>query len=171
MILTETLPPPGLSSEKPWLKTLRITTGIALGIQTGLFMITSCIFGIFSLFIGGIAFLAGAGGATDQQIKTSGFMFLFMILYPFLWTTMLALSAINMLLQKRPMLIVIMCLLSIVSEISAIIYIATPAELDVFLSPDKDTGLKIFLLIIMIIPLAGMMVAVTMKRKQFQVKS
>jgi hypothetical protein len=88
-----------------------------------------------------------------------------MILYPFLWTTMLALSAINMLLRKRPMLIIMMCFLSIVSEIGAIIYIATPTELDVFLSLDKDAGLKIFLLIIMIIPLAGMMVGFTMKAK------
>jgi hypothetical protein len=164
MLSTQTLTPASLSPEKPLLKTLRAITGFMLGIQGVLFFFASCIFGGFSLFIGGLAFLAGAGNATDDQLKASGLMLAFMIVYPFVWSLMLVLSSINILQRKRPTLIIILCLLSVLNDIVLLIYmIEGPIQLQLLVSLDKDAGWKLFAFITMLTPLASVIIAFSTK--------
>jgi hypothetical protein len=167
MISTQTLTPASVSPENPLMKTLRITTGIMLAIQGALFFSVSCFIGIITLLVGSLAFLAGAGAgaATDEQVKATGLVILLMVLYPFAWTLMLVLSSINILLRKRPWLIITLCFLSILSEIGLLIYMADRMQLQSFMALDKDTGWKLLGIITMLIPLAGVAVAFMMTRR------
>jgi hypothetical protein len=154
-----------VSPERPLMKSLRMVTGVMLAIQGALFFIVSCFIGGLTLLLGGLAFLAGAGAATDEQVKATGLVLVLMVLYPFAWTLMLVLSSINILLRKRPWLVIILCILSILSETGLLIYIAAPMQLQSFMALNKDTGWKVLGIITMLIPIAGMIVAFMMKRR------
>lgn len=159
---------PNLISEKPFAKTLRVLVGIALAIVGVMFFFGSCFSFIMTLFMGGLAFLVGAGGATDEQIRSTGLVIVCVLLYPFAWTYMIIFSAINILLRKRAMLVIVLCLLSIVNEAGIFMYMAHRGEwsLQGVANLGAHTGWKILAILIMVIPFAGIIVAMRMRRMQ-----
>jgi len=153
-------------AEKPLLKTLRILTGIMLAIQGVAFFFVSCFSVVMILLVGSLAFLSDGSDATNEQVKATGLMLLVMLFYPFAWTFMIVLSAINVLLRKRPVLIIILCALSILSEIGIFAYLRymNESSLESFTISGQHAGLKVVTLSTMLIPLAGIIVAAMMRR-------
>jgi len=62
---------PNFTREKPVAKTLRMVVGIALAVIGVIFFFGSCFSFSMTLVVGGLAFLVGAGGAADEQMKVT----------------------------------------------------------------------------------------------------
>jgi len=141
-------------------------TGIVLAIQGVAFFFVSCFSVVMILLVGSLAFLSDGGAATNEQVKATGLMLLVMLFYPFAWTFMIVLSAINVLLRKRPVLIIILCALSILSEIGIFVYLGymNGLSLESFTTRGRHAGLNVLALVTMLIPLAGIIVAAMMRR-------
>lgn len=151
-------------TEKTSAKSLRIIVGIALSVQSLVFFLGSWVFFVLIVFIGSLAFLGGAGSATEEQIKSTEWMLLFSILCPFIWTIMLVLAAINMLLCRRPVLIIVFCVISILNEMGLILYSVSISHRSLqSLVTTRHIDLKVFALLALLIPLAAIVVAFRMK--------
>jgi hypothetical protein len=154
--------------EKDW-RLARLIIGVLMTIETML-LINICIaLAIFILFMGGIAFLAGGSAASDAQVKATFGMILLMAIAPFTWPILLAISTINIFLRKRPVLIIIFCVLSIIAELGLLL---------AFYKLDTEGRIKwltfttyhILLIVSILIPLAGVVLAFQMKSKLGRVK-
>lgn len=157
---------PDQTPEKPLRKTLRIIVGIALAFEGAIFFSVSCFSFVMTLLMGGLAFLASGAAATDQQMKATGLMLLFMLLYPFVWTFTITLSAINILLRKRSALVVILCILSILNVAGVFAYLSYMGELSLQTFTNfggRYGNLKILAVVMTLIPMAGIIVAIMMR--------
>jgi len=112
------------------------------------------------MLVGSLSFLSGSGATTNEQMEATGTDAGVMLLYPFLWTFMLELSAVNILLRKRPVLIIVLCLLSILSEIGMFVFLGHMNELSLeSFTTIQHAGFNVPAILAMLIPLAGIIVA------------
>ena len=142
----------------------RLIIGILMALETTLLVNICVALAIFVLFMGGMAFLAGGGAASDAQVKATFGMILLMAIAPFTWPILLAISTINIFQRKRPVLIIICCALSIIAELGLLL---------AFYKLDTEGRIKwlsfstfhILLIVSILIPLAGVVLAFQMKSK------
>lgn len=81
----------------------------------GLIMIAPFAF-IFAPLMGGLA-MAGAGNATDSQLKSGWLMISAMAVGPIILAILIILAAMNLARRKRPLLIAIPCFIAILIQI------------------------------------------------------
>ena len=90
----------------------RLTIGVLMCILTGVAYLMAAIAWLIP-FVGGLAFLAGAGGASENQITNGFLMILLMTLSPYIWSVLLTGVSVYILRRKKPKAIFIMCTISL----------------------------------------------------------
>jgi hypothetical protein len=147
----------------------RLFIGILMGIETALLFNVCIGFAMFVLFLGGMSFLVSGGTASEANLAAGWRAIWACALGPFLWPLLLAGCTINLFLRKRAWLIIIGCAVSIIIELGLLLAIYRHDPPPNPENPGKSNSLTMFIvlaIVLIVIHLAGIVVALRMKQKE-----
>ncbi len=154
------------NSEKYW-RTTRLFVGTLMGFQTALVFNVCIASAIIVVMLGGMAFLVGGSAATDANVKAGWLMIALMVIGPFLWPLLTMIGTINILREKRPLLIIVCCALSIVIELALLLAIYRADMLEPI---DLESGsFPVFVglaIVFIVIQLAGLVIGIRMEERK-----
>jgi hypothetical protein len=99
-------------------RAFRIIVGILLLMQTAVLLMISSFTSLFLPLLGGMAMIVGGGNASDDQVTKTWWMIGLMMVAPFVVTALIGIASIQILERKRPLLISIICGVSVITYLS-----------------------------------------------------